>query len=355
MDEFWLRKALELAHLNLGNCAPNPAVGAVAVKDGKLIGEGFHRGPGTAHAEVMALEKTSVPSKGATIYVSLEPCCHWGRTPPCTDLIIQKKIKRVVYGYADPNPVVHGKGESALRQAGIQCDHLALPEVDEFYRPYQLWTKEKRPWITAKLALSLDGRYGLPDKRLHLTSELANRFTHEQRLHHDALLTTAATVIADDPRLDARIEGTLTPKSLFIIDPNGDTPPTARVFDCHSKITLLTQSTAPNNDLKLEALENRGAKIVKLEPDDARLSWPTIWETIGKEGHHSVWVEAGGRTFADLMLQRQLNRAYLFISPLWVGSEGHRLFEQSNFRLSDLGATVRWREQGADVLCEILW
>src|SRR5262249_16751153 len=150
--------ALEQAQKHRGFCAPNPAVGAVMVKGGEVIGCGHHEGPGSPHAEVIALNSVTdlALAKNSTLYVTLEPCCHWGRTPPCTDLLIKTGIKKVIYGFADPNPQVNGEGDKILRQAGIESTHHSLPEIDEFYTSYTHWWRTKLPYVTAKLAQSAD-------------------------------------------------------------------------------------------------------------------------------------------------------------------------------------------------------
>src|SRR5688572_12392757 len=153
-----LRAALDEARRGRGLCAPNPAVGAVLVQKDFIVSKGYHHGAGLPHAEVEALADVREDLSQATLYVTLEPCCHQGRTPPCTRFLIERGIKKVVYGHQDPNPVVAGKGEAELRAAGVEVTHLPLPEVERFYRSYDHWTRTGRPFVTAKLALSLDGK-----------------------------------------------------------------------------------------------------------------------------------------------------------------------------------------------------
>src|SRR3990167_2136538 len=157
-----LKQALSLAESQRGFCAPNPSVGALVVKEGELIAEGVHRGPMKPHAEVEAIHHAGNQAEGASLYVTLEPCCHWGRTPPCTDLIVKSRIKAVYYAFQDPNPKVAGQGAKQLQAAGIECHSVELPEVTDFYRSYHYWIREGRPWVTAKLAISLDGKIAGP-------------------------------------------------------------------------------------------------------------------------------------------------------------------------------------------------
>ncbi|WP_304985754.1 bifunctional diaminohydroxyphosphoribosylaminopyrimidine deaminase/5-amino-6-(5-phosphoribosylamino)uracil reductase RibD [Coxiella-like endosymbiont] len=181
-SEVYLKQALEFAEIRRGFCAPNPAVGAILVKDNKIISTGFHKRNGLPHAEVEAINSAGENVKGADLYVTLEPCCHYGKTPPCTDLIIKTGIKSVYYSLADPNPNVFNKGAQALKQAGIDCFLLEIPEIKSFYKSYSYWTANKRSWITIKLALSLDGKIaGIKGKPVALTGEELKLYTHEFR------------------------------------------------------------------------------------------------------------------------------------------------------------------------------
>src|SRR3989344_2995168 len=163
MYQDYLKRALKLAEKRRGFCSPNPAVGAVVVKDGKIIGEGWHEKAGAPHAEVMALASAGSSAAGGILYVTLEPCSHTGRTPPCTDLIIKTGIKAVYYGFKDSNLTVSGQGEFYLKSAGIACEQIELPEINAFYRSYAHWLKTKKPWVTAKIALSLDEKIASVD------------------------------------------------------------------------------------------------------------------------------------------------------------------------------------------------
>ena len=186
---------------------PNPAVGAVVVKNGEVVSVGAHQQAGLPHAEVMALRDISDASD-AVLYVTLEPCCHHGKTPPCTDLIIAKNIKQVYFAYLDPNPEVAGNGCAQLLRAGVACEQLPIPEVDLFYREYAHWVKKQRPWVTAKIAVTADGFIaaagGAP---LAITGDQAQQYTHLRRKHSSALMTSAQTIINDDPAFNVRLGG----------------------------------------------------------------------------------------------------------------------------------------------------
>jgi diaminohydroxyphosphoribosylaminopyrimidine deaminase/5-amino-6-(5-phosphoribosylamino)uracil reductase len=231
-DSHYLCAALTQAQVNRGFCSPNPAVGAIIVKDHKVLATGFHLGPGTHHAEVDAIKKLSpAETAGATIYISLEPCCHFGRTPPCTDALIQAGIKRVVYGYEDPNPLVKGKSQSLLQAANISCDYLPIAEIDAFYQSYSHWHLTKMPFITAKIALTLDGKMaGKLGQPIAITGPALQEFTHQSRKLSDAILTTAETILKDDPQLNIRLKNTIFTKPIYILDRQLKVSPEARIF-----------------------------------------------------------------------------------------------------------------------------
>lgn len=353
MDAFFLGRTLELAQRRRGFCAPNPSVGAVLVRDGKILSEGFHWAAGHAHAEVEALSNIAEDvAREATLYISLEPCCHFGKTPPCTDLILSKGIGEVVYGYRDPNPQVAGRGEAKLREAGVRVRHERMGEIDRFYSSYDHWTRTGLPFVTAKLAMSLDGKTagpgGIP---LPLTGPEANRFTHEQRLHSDAILTTARTVLSDDPRLNARLHGVETPKPIFILDRLGRTPTTARVFASGESVTVYTgQDVAPS---RLQALREAGAEVVVLESPQNLLPLKRVLGQLGERGFHDVWVEGGAALFTAFLKEKLAQRAYLYVAPVIVG-DGVSAFESQWDGLVS-GAKLTWVPQGRDVMAEMVW
>jgi diaminohydroxyphosphoribosylaminopyrimidine deaminase / 5-amino-6-(5-phosphoribosylamino)uracil reductase len=354
MHHFFLRRTLELAERRRGFCSPNPSVGAVLVRDGKILSEGLHLAAGSPHAEVAALK--DVPQEVAeksTLYVSLEPCCHFGRTPPCTELILAKRIPEVVYAYADPNPLVAGKGAERLRESGVRVTQVPLVEVETFYESYRYWTLNKRPFVTAKLALSLDGKTaGAGGEPLALTGPEANRFTHERRLRSDCILTTASTVLADNPRLNARLYGVETPKPIVVLDRLGRTPLNSRVFQSAANVLIYTDSATPLD--RKQSLEALGAEVRSLDTVMGKLPLPQILSELGAKGYHDVWVEGGAALFTAFLRERLAQRAYLYLAPVTVGAEGMDAFGMSwEGILSD--AKVTWTPQGRDVVAEVVW
>jgi diaminohydroxyphosphoribosylaminopyrimidine deaminase / 5-amino-6-(5-phosphoribosylamino)uracil reductase len=350
-DVIYLRKALELAKIHRGFCAPNPAVGAVIVRSGLVVAAGYHTGAGQPHAEIDALRKLPEGgARGATIYITLEPCCHFGRTPPCTDAIKKAGIKRVVYGYRDPDPVA-GKGEAVLAAVGISCEHIHLPEINNFYHSYQYWHSTKKPFLTAKIALSLDGKIaGKNSEPVKITGNALNELTHYSRKKSDAILTTSVTILQDDPQLNVRSNGQIFAKPLYILDTDLRTPLTAKVFTTTKSITIFHQEHA--DAARLAALTKAGARCIAVPLGVKGLALEPVIKQIGEDGVHDVWIEAGGKCFAAFSTQGLLQRAIIYIGSTWIG-EGKSAFEDG-FSLDSLqSSNLRWLQFGRDVMCEI--
>jgi len=351
MQENFLKRALTLAQQRRGFCAPNPSVGAVLVKDGQIISEGFHESAGKNHAEVVVLNQTT-NAKISTLFLTLEPCGHHGRTPPCTDKIIESGVSKVVYAFSDPNPLVSGLGTGKLRAAGIECEQLALPEIDNFYQSYVHWTENKTPWVTAKLATSLDGKIAGPNgERINITEKEANQFTHENRLKSDAILTTAKTIAADDPLLNARNTANTVKKPLYILDSNLKTPLNAKIFESCKKVTIFYYHL---DAYRLDALQKRGAACISVVNDETGLDLTQVLNKIGEDGIHDLWVEAGGACFNAFARQGLLNKAFICIAPKTLGSDALGGFLGTN-NVFDAIKSVSWSTLGPDVICELGW
>jgi diaminohydroxyphosphoribosylaminopyrimidine deaminase / 5-amino-6-(5-phosphoribosylamino)uracil reductase len=353
MNIEFLHKVLELAKTKRGFCAPNPAVGAIVVKNNKILGQGYHHGSGHSHAEVEALKNLNEEAKGATLYVTLEPCCHFGKTPPCTDLIIQYGIKKVIFGFKDPNPKVANKSEKILQQAGIEVMHAPLKEIDEFYHSYAFWWKNKTPFVTAKLAVSLDGKIaGANGARVNITGEAAQLFTHQQRKISDAILTAAKTIIKDDPLLNVRLPDTEYKKPLYILDAQLQVPTNAEIFNSAKSVTLFHAKTVSPE--KIYILEKKGARCIAVANNEYGLDLNEILQVIGKDGMHDLWIEAGGHCFSSLLKQKLLQKAFIYVAPKWLGAQAQSAFADNN----DLFASAiqkNWRALGEDGLCELFF
>lgn len=346
-----MQRALQLAEQRRGFCAPNPAVGAVVVKDGKVIGEGAHWACGHPHAEVMALQSLSKAAAGATLYVTLEPCSHFGKTPPCTDLIIYSGINEVFFGMRDPNPQVSGQGADILEQAGIPCRLLPGAAVEDFYQSYRYWLAKRLPWVTVKLALSLDGKIaGARGAPVRLTGAECHRFTHQQRRRSDAILTTAATIIADDPQLNARIDGEVIAKPLYILDSQLRLPPDAQVLQTAKSVTIFHSAAAP--EARRASLQRFHAHCVAVESSPAGLNLPAILAAIGADGCQDLWVEAGGHCFQSFLSQALAQRAYIYLAPKILGPAAVPAFDRPVSWSAD-PAQLTWRIYGADAVAQV--
>lgn len=338
----YLQKALAEAQKAEGQCAPNPAVGAVVVKNNEIIATGFHHGAGHPHAEVEALSQLSQDqSQGATLYVTLEPCCHHGRTPPCTDLIIARGIKQVVYAFADLNPVVANKSEMILNTAGIASEQKTLPDINAFYQAYAHWWKTKTPWMIAKLAISADHNIAGPGGQpIHFTGEAASHLTHRWRARSDAILTTVRTIINDDPQLNARLPDKTLKKPLYVLDRQLTLPLKAKVFETTESITLFH---GPNADAKQKAaLTAKGIRCFEVPEKNNLLNMKAIVKALGEIGLHRVWIEAGGQCFSNFYKQGLLQQAILYRSPKILGDEAKPAFAE--LALDDL----TWMPLGQD-------
>ncbi len=351
-DEYFLKLALKQAKINKGFCYPNPSVGALLVDKNKFIlAEGYHHGPGLAHAEIEVLKQVECKiSSDSTLYVTLEPCCHWGRTPPCVEAIIKSGVKRVVYAYKDPNPIVAGKGAEILQTAGIQCDHIELKLINEFYRSYNHWHKTKQPFVTAKIALSLNAAIADADGNpIQITGKELSKFTHHCRKFADAILTTADTIIHDDPKLNARINKTVWAKPIYILDRSLRIPLTAQIFTTAKSITVFH---GKNISIPIrEQLIRKGARCIELELTSHGLNLHQAITLIGQDNIHDLWVEAGGKCFSSFVHDKLLQQAYIYISLRWL-KHGKIAFP-NGIELSELSQDIKWRQFGNDVLCGI--
>lgn len=294
-DQDYLRQALAQAKLGQGICAPNPAVGAVIVAaDGTILGKGYHHGAGFPHAEIEAFRDANFDCAGATLYVSLEPCCVHGRTPPCTDAIIQQGIKRVVYGFMDPNPDVAGRGQQRLLQHNIACEHLPLVELDAFYQAYAYWWQQRRPWVTVKLAQSKNGKIaGSNGEPIQITGTAAKQLTYQLRREADAILTSAQTIIADNPRLTIRDSEPEQSRPIYVLDRQHRVNVDAQVLQNNAGCYLLSAHDLPSTEQGFELA--------------------AVMDYLGQRGCHHIFIEAGVGLVRSLLKAKLVNTFYLYI------------------------------------------
>jgi diaminohydroxyphosphoribosylaminopyrimidine deaminase/5-amino-6-(5-phosphoribosylamino)uracil reductase len=317
-DLRYLRRTLALARRAAGRTAPNPMVGAVVVRDGVVVGEGWHPKAGAPHAEVFALRAAGDAARGATLYVSLEPCAHYGKTPPCADTVVSAGVRRVVFASLDPNPLVAGAGLDKLRRAGIEVAYGALTaEEQRMNEAWRHWMATRTPFVTLKLAASLDGKLATrTGESQWITGPAARRDVHRLRAVSDAILTTAATVCADDPALTARVPGARDPRRI-ILDPRLQTPPEARVFAPAEAPPLLV--TAVEDDTRLAPYRARGVEVLPLPAPAGRVDLSALMAALGRREMLSLMVECGGGFAAALLTARAVHKLRLYLAPLLIG------------------------------------
>lgn len=319
-DIIYMRRALELAVRGAGHVSPNPMVGAVIVKDGRIIGEGWHERIGGLHAERNAFKHCTEDCTGATIYVTLEPCCHWGRTPPCTDAIMEHKISRVVVGCLDPNPLVAGKGLTILRDAGIECVSGVLEDeclaVNEVFFHY---ITTKTPFVVMKYAMTLDGRIAaFTGDSKWITGETARRHVHETRKRLSAIMVGIGTVLADDPMLNCRIVSGVDPLRL-ICDSYLRTPLDSQLVRTAKDIPTWIFFADADVSRKA-ALEDAGVTVIPM-PDETgtHVDLAAAMQYLGQQQIDSILLEGGGTLNGEALRLGLVHRVQAYIAPKLIG------------------------------------
>lgn len=307
-----------------GRTSPNPMVGAVIVKNGKIIAEGFHEQAGKDHAEVAALKKAGNAAKGAALYVTLEPCCHQGKTPPCTDALIASGIKKVVLATQDPNPLVAGKGMAQLKKAGITVMHgLLQKEAQRLNEAFNKYITQKSPFVTLKAALSLDGKIAAADgSSKWISNERSRQRVHEMRDAADAVIVGVNTVLKDDPRLNVRLAGKKKPKHPLrvIVDSRLQTPPDAHVLHSHGGEVLI--AACHDDARKRKALENEGATVIILPEKNKMVDLKELMKELGKRETVSALIEGGATIFTMALEEGLVDKVALFYAPIILGGSG---------------------------------
>ena len=322
----YMDRALLLARLALVHSSPNPAVGAVIVKDDVIVGEGYTQPPGSAHAEIVALQQAGEKAKGATMYVTLEPCCHQGRTPPCTKAIMAAGIADVHISIIDPDLRVCGRGKAELEEAGIKTfvgDHEE--KAQELNEAYIKYTHTGLPFVIGKFAMSLDGKIATKTGESRwISGEQSRRYVHTLRSQIDSIMVGVDTVIRDDPPLTARagLAGGRVEKQPLrvIVDSKGRTPPTAKVFQVPGKtLVAMTKGADPE---KTKALNGVGAEVVELPAKGGMVDLEELLRLLGQRHIVSMMVEGGAAVFGSLFEERLIDKVLAFVAPIVIGGHG---------------------------------
>jgi diaminohydroxyphosphoribosylaminopyrimidine deaminase / 5-amino-6-(5-phosphoribosylamino)uracil reductase len=365
IDERYMARALRLAAKGRGRTSPNPMVGAVVVRQGRVVAEDYHKRPGELHAEALALLSAGVAARNAVLYVTLEPCCHTDkRTPPCTRAIIAAGVKKVFTAMVDPNPKVSGKGNAELRKHGISVvEGVLAKEARLLNEAYVKFITTRAPFVILKIAMTLDGRIATPERQSKwITGEKARKIVHMTRASVDAVLTAIGTVRADDPELTVRIgkdsSGTASAvrqPTRIVIDPHLETPLPYKVFQTPPETIVVTRAGIDRDRSgKVSVLRQKGVEFIEYEGERVDLRW--LVRVLGERGITSVMIEAGSSLNAHALNAGIVDKIMCFVAPKIiggkdsipaVGGDTFRRLEEA-YTLRD----VRVRRAGGDILIE---
>ena len=318
-DTHYMRLAIELAQKAMGRVNPNPLVGAVIVKDGRIIGQGYHEKYGCPHAEQNALASCTESPAGATLYVTLEPCCHHGTNPPCTEALIAAGINRVVVGSADPNPLVAGKGIARLKAAGIQVEEGVLQaKCDAINYIFFHYITTKKPYVTLKYAMSADGKIACHTGASRwVTGEEARQHVHQLRNQYAAIMVGVETVLADDPELTCRLPEGTNPRRI-ICDTNLRTPIASKLVATAKEVPTII-ATCCQDEGRHTAYKEAGCHVWVLPEQDGRVNLAALMEKLGQEKIDSLLVEGGGQLNWSLLKENLVQKVYTYIAPKIFG------------------------------------
>jgi len=314
IDKNYMKLALSLAKKRKGYTHPNPTVGAVVVKEGKIVGLGYHERAGKPHAEVVALNQAGEKAKGATLYVTLEPCTHFGRTPPCTDAIVKSGIKRVVVATLDPNPLMSGKGVEKLKNSGIEVEvGVCEEEARELNEDFFVYITKERPYITLKWAQTVDGKLATTTgSSKWITSKESRKLAHILRREATAVLVGVNTVIKDDPELTVRFVPSEKQPIRVILDPELKIPLNAKVLNTREAPTIVI-TTKENG--KIEEIKRKGVQVLKLED----ISLRNLLKKLKELEIMHLMVEGGPQTLTSFIREGLFDRIVVFIAPKLIG------------------------------------
>lgn len=349
-----MRMACRLARKAAGRTSPNPTVGAVLVRGGKIVGTGYHRFAGGDHAEIIALKRAGAKAKGATLYITLEPCSHHGRTPPCTRALIRAGISDVVAGIRDPNPVVAGRGLQQLRRAGIGI-RVGLRETEclGLIEAFTKFITKRLPFVTLKLAASLDGKIATAsgDARW-ISGEESRQIVHRLRNEVDALIVGSATVRADDPQLTCRVPGGRNPRRV-ILDSRLRLPLSSQIFQQPDPEKTIVAASITASSKKARAIEARGAQVWRLPLRAGRIAWRPLLRRMARAGIVSVMIEGGAAVAASALADKVVDKVLFFYAPKILGGDARVMIDGLNRRHVRQAIALRnidVRRSGGDLL-----
>jgi len=320
--EHYMRLALDLARRGKGRVEPNPMVGCVIVKDGRIIGRGRHEFYGGPHAEINALKEAGASAEGADVFVTLEPCAHYGKTPPCTDALIRAKVARVIVAMADPFPQTAGIGPRRLRGAGIPVETGLLEhEARELNAPYLKMVTRKQSYVIAKWAMSLDGKIATRtgDSRW-ISGEESRRLVHRFRNEVDAVMVGVGTVLQDDPQLTCRIDGGRNPRRI-IVDAQAMTPIASRVVATAPEVETIIATPQDAPPERVEALAAAGCTIIPLPARNGRLRISDLLAATAERKITNIMVEGGAGLLASVFEERAADEVRVFVAPIFIGGK----------------------------------
>jgi diaminohydroxyphosphoribosylaminopyrimidine deaminase/5-amino-6-(5-phosphoribosylamino)uracil reductase len=353
IDAKYMKRALSLARKGLGRTSPNPAVGCVIVKDGTVVGEGWHRKAGTPHAEIHALAMAGTAAQGADVYVTLEPCCHTGKTPPCSQALIRAGVRRVVAGMRDPNPHVNGGGLNELERAGIMTSCGVLEAAcRELNLPFTKQITTGMPYVTYKCAMTLDGKIAsVTGESRWISCEESRTFVHRMRSHSDAVMVGVDTILADDPQLTVRHVRGRNPLRI-IVDSTLRTPISVEILNGRLARKTIIATTETNHRVHKRYLDT-GATVLVCRSHGGRVDLVDLWHQLGARGVQSILLEGGSRLAGDALVRGLIDECIFFYAPKVIGSDGFSPFSITG--ITDMGRALDFSIQeiqrmGSDVV-----
>lgn len=355
LDEKMMKRAIALAKRGIGKTVPNPAVGCVIVKDGVIVGEGWHKKAGTPHAEVNALRQAGEMARGADVYVTLEPCAHFGKTPPCVDALIAAKVSRVYIGMVDPNPKVCGEGILMLRTAGIEVvDSVLEDNCRSLNEPFIKHMITGLPFVILKSAMTLDGKTATASKDSKwVTSDKSRQYVHKLRARLDAIMVGVGTVIADDPLLTSRIPAGKDPLRV-IVDSSLRIPLSSHVLhvDSSAKTVLATIS---DDEVQIARIMDTGAEVLRCRQNNGCVDLHDLFVKLGELGVQSLLLEGGGKLAGEALRCGLIDKCMFFYAPKVVGGEGIGPFSGKGAELMVNALTfknISIKKIGSDILVQ---